>query len=150
MQLFFISDFRMVVQAIQPTIHNPFYFSSVSRTLAVPRTRPVRRAAMSPTFRPADVSRRTVEGKPICWWLPPPWGCSTGFMQTPRTLGQQFLFTLYLWYARPAFNRGLSMRPPPATIPTEALLKEGITFLIPLGNFTLVTFVSLLCVTTVA
>lgn len=39
------------------------------------------------------------------------------FMATPRTLGQQFLFALYLWYARPAFNTGLSMRPPPATMP---------------------------------
>lgn len=25
----------------------------------------------------------------MCWWLPPPWGCSTGFMATPRTCTQQ-------------------------------------------------------------
>jgi len=43
------------------------------------------------------------------------------FMATPRTLGQQFLFTLYLWYARPAFNTGLSMRPPPATMPDSTV-----------------------------
>ena len=30
------------------------------------------------TFLPAEVSLRTVEAMPICWWLPPPWGCSTG------------------------------------------------------------------------
>lgn len=40
------------------------------------------------------------------------------FIATPRTLGQQFLFALYLKYARPAFNMGLSIRPPPDTIPT--------------------------------
>jgi len=37
-----------------------------SRILAVPLTLPVRLAAIRPTLRPADVSRRTVEGKPIC------------------------------------------------------------------------------------
>ena len=47
-------------------------------------------------------------GASLCWWLPPPWGCSTGFIATPQTLGQQFLFTLNLWYALPAFNRGVS------------------------------------------
>jgi hypothetical protein len=26
-----------------------------------------------------------VEAWPMCWWLPPPCGCSTGFMATPRT-----------------------------------------------------------------
>jgi hypothetical protein len=40
---------------------------------------------MRPTFWPGGASRRTVEAWPICWWLPPPWGCSTGFMATPRT-----------------------------------------------------------------
>merc|ERR1711921_8362 len=118
--------------------------------LLPPRRRPVLRAAISPTFLPAGLSLLMVEGLPICWWLPPPWGCSTGFIATPRTLGQLFLLTLYLWYARPAFNKGLSIRPPPATIPTLALLKEGITFLTPEGSFTLVTPESLLCVTTVA
>merc|ERR1711926_22445 len=68
----------------------------------------------------------------------------------PRTFGQQLRFTLYLWYARPAFNSGLSIRPPPATTPTLARLNEGITFLIPEGSFTRVTPVSLLWVTTVA
>uniref|UniRef100_A0A1A9Z6N9 Uncharacterized protein n=1 Tax=Glossina pallidipes TaxID=7398 RepID=A0A1A9Z6N9_GLOPL len=33
--------------------------------------------------------------------------------------------------ARPAFRMGLSMRPPPATIPTIARLAEGTTFLAP-------------------
>merc|ERR1719495_468688 len=115
-----------------------------------PLIRPVRRAAMRPTLRPAGLSRDTVDGVPICWWLPPPCGCSTGFIATPRTLGQQFLLTLYLWYALPAFNRGLSIRPPPATIPTDARLNDGSAFLIPDGNFTRVTLVSLLCEMTVA
>ena len=54
----------------------------------------------------------------MCWWLPPPWGCSTGFIATPRTLGHSLRLALYLWYATPAFRMGLSMRPPPATMPT--------------------------------
>jgi hypothetical protein len=33
---------------------------------------------MRPTFLPAGVFLFTVEGLPMCWWLPPPWGCSTG------------------------------------------------------------------------
>lgn len=53
----------------------------------VPRSRPVRRAAMRPTFWPGGAERRTVVAWPTCWWLPPPWGCSTGFMATPRTCG---------------------------------------------------------------
>merc|ERR1719370_178372 len=89
---------------------------------------------MRPTFLPAEVSLRTVEAIPICWWLPPPWGCSTGFMATPLTLGQQLRLTLYLWYARPAFKRGLSIRPPPATTPTVARHRESRTFLAPEGS----------------
>merc|ERR1719313_1309765 len=27
---------------------------------------------------PGTASRRTVDGWPMCWWLPPPCGCSTG------------------------------------------------------------------------
>jgi len=42
-------------------------------------------------LRPCALSRRTVEGLPICWWLPPPKGCSTGFIHTPRTTGHSFL-----------------------------------------------------------
>ena len=41
------------------------------------------------------------------------------FIATPRTRGQQFLLALYLWYARPAFRMGLSIRPPPATTPVK-------------------------------
>ena len=43
------------------------------------------------------------------------------FIATPRTLGQQLRLALYLWYARPAFSKGLSMRPPPATMPMNQL-----------------------------
>jgi hypothetical protein len=56
-------------------------------TTVVPRRRPVRRAAMRPTFWPGGADLRTVDAWPMCWWLPPPWGCSTGFMATPRTCG---------------------------------------------------------------
>merc|ERR1711921_22319 len=116
--------------------------------LLPPRRRPVLRAAISPTFLPAGLSLLMVEGLPICWWLPPPWGCSTGFIATPRTFGQLFLLTLYLWKARPAFKMGLSIRPPPATIPIIARLADGRTFLAPEGNFTLVFLVSGLCAMT--
>ena len=66
------------------------------------------------------------------------------------TLGQLFLFTRYLWKARPAFRIGLSILPPPPMQPTMALLAEGITFLEPLGSFTLVLLVSGLWAMTVA
>ena len=63
----------------------PAHASRLLAVMAAPLRRPVRRAAMRPTFWPGGASRRTVEAWPICWWLPPPWGCSTGFMATPRT-----------------------------------------------------------------
>ena len=60
----------------------------------------------------------------VCvWQLQPPtseWRKALTFIATPRTLGQLFLMTLYLWYARPAFKSGLSILPPPATTPTTA------------------------------
>ena len=37
-----------------------------------------------------------------------------------RTLGQLLRLTRYLWYARPAFSIGFSVRPPPDTWPTVA------------------------------
>lgn len=43
--------------------------------------------------------------------------CKLTFIATPRTRGHDFRFALYLWYERPAFKIGLSIRPPPATIP---------------------------------
>src|SRR5439155_1170551 len=39
-----------------------------------------------PTFRPGGASYPTVDGLPTCWCDPPPWGWSTGFIATPRTL----------------------------------------------------------------
>lgn len=62
----------------------------------MPLRRPVRRAAMRPTFCPAEARRLAVEGCPMCWWLPPPKGCSTGFIATPRTWGHSLRFTRYL------------------------------------------------------
>ena len=79
-------------------------------------------------------SRRTVDGWPMCWWLPPPCGCSTGFIATPRTFGQLLRLTRYLWKARPAFSSGLSMRPPPATMPTAARAPEFTSFFCPEGR----------------
>merc|ERR1712080_782099 len=69
---------------------------------------------------------------------------------TPRTFGQLFLFTRYLWKALPALRMGLSILPPPAIHPTMARLAEGITFLEPEGSFTLVFLVSGLWAMTVA
>merc|ERR1712168_864432 len=133
---------KMTKSSYRPVYLSPLFLAPVRR--------PVLRAAMRPTLRPAEVSRRTVEAIPMCLWLPPPWGCSTGFMATPRTLGQQFLFTLYLWYALPALRMGLSIPPPPATMPTVARLAEGITLLEPDGIFTLVLLVSGLWAMTMA
>merc|ERR550525_804034 len=75
-----------------------------------------------------------VDGVPICWWLPPPCGCSTGFIATPRTEGQLFLLTRYLWYAFPALRRGLSRRPPPAMTPIIARASLETLFLWPEGR----------------
>mmetsp|Transcript_7688 Transcript_7688/g.13894 ORF Transcript_7688/g.13894 Transcript_7688/m.13894 type:complete len:87 (+) Transcript_7688:173-433(+) len=86
----------------------------------------------------------------MCWWLPPPWGCSTGFMATPRTLGQALRLALYLWYAFPALRRGLSIRPPPATTPTMARQLESTTFLVPDGSLMRVLRVSVFWLTMVA
>ena len=41
-------------------------------------------------------------------------------MATPRVRGHEFRFTRYLWYERPAFIIGLSIRCPPATMPMVA------------------------------
>jgi len=48
-------------------------------------------------------------------------------LKTAQTLGHEFLLTLYLWYARPAFSMGFSVRPPPDTCPTVARHVLGIT-----------------------
>lgn len=79
-----------------------------------------------------------VEALPMCWWLPPPWGCSTGFIATPLTLGHFFLWQWYLWNLLPAFKTGLSVLPPAATKPTIALASPLKVFLAPEGNLTLV------------
>lgn len=119
-------------------------------TLVVPRMRPVRRAAMRPAFCPATACREMVEAFPMCWWFPPPWGWSTGFMATPRVLGHEFLFALNLWNARPALSKGLSIRPPPATIPMVARADPETVFLAPDGRRSRVLFSSTECPMTVA
>merc|ERR1719316_2130610 len=101
------------------------YFLSSLTIFLPPLSRPVRRAATRPTFMPGGAPRFAVVGWPTCWWLPPPCGCSTGFIATPRTLGQQLRFTLYLWWLPPALSIGLSMRPPPATRPMIARHVDG-------------------------
>ena len=81
---------------------------------------------------------------------------STGFIATPRVFGHEFLLTANLCLARDAsgrrsqlgdvelfgiqdiLNSGLSVRPPPATIPTIPLAVLLITFFAPLGSLTLV------------
>jgi hypothetical protein len=66
-------------------------------------------------------------------------------MHTPLTLGQLCLLALYFQYALPAFNIGLSIRPPPATIPIIARFVDLMVFLAPDGNFTFVLLASGLC-----
>jgi len=99
---------------------------------------PVLLAATSPTLAPGGAYLEMVDGWPICCWLPPPCGCSTGFIATPLTTGQTFLFLAYLWYWFPAFKIGLSVLYPPAIIPIIALASPGSVFLEPDGNLTLV------------
>merc|ERR1712118_504417 len=101
-----------------------------------PRKRPVRRAAIRPTFLPGADARAIVVGWPTCWWLPPPCGCSTGFMALPRTFGQQLRLTLYLWKLFPALSTGLSRRPPPATMPTTPRHEEVMVLRVPDGKRT--------------
>merc|ERR1712130_333244 len=60
-------------------------------------------------------------------------GMLDGVHRNTTHLCQQLRFTLYLWYARPALRRGLSIRPPPATTPTVARHRLSSTFLAPEG-----------------
>src|SRR5207245_7512492 len=73
-----------------------------------------------PTFRPGGASYPTVDGFPTCWWDPPPCGWSTGFIATPRTLNAGLLKERYENHFLPAFVKGLSPRPAPATAPIVA------------------------------
>merc|ERR1719323_209440 len=61
--------------------------------------------------------------------------------RTPH-LGQQLRFTLNLWKLLPALSTGLSIRPPPATMPTTARQLEGTVFLEPEGKRIRVFFMS--------
>merc|ERR1719436_1123888 len=99
-----------------------------------PRRIPVRRAAIRPTFWPGTAAREIVVGWPTCWWLPPPCGCSTGFIAEPRALGQQLRLTRYLWKLLPAFSTGLSILPPPAAMPTTARHVAGTVLREPEGK----------------
>ena len=92
---------------------------------------------------------------------------STGFIATPRVLGQELRLTANLCFARDAsvedvsnqiffqdpsvniLSIGLSVLPPPATIPIIPRAPLGTTFFAPLGSFTLVLPSSGLCPTTV-
>mmetsp|Transcript_69160 Transcript_69160/g.186936 ORF Transcript_69160/g.186936 Transcript_69160/m.186936 type:complete len:223 (+) Transcript_69160:219-887(+) len=69
-------------------------------------------------------------------------------MAQPRTLGQELRFTRYLWKLLPALSTGLSMRPPPATMPTMARQVDGMVFRVPLGRRTRVLRLSSECPTT--
>jgi len=63
---------------------------------------------------------------------------STGFMATPRVLGQLLRLAANLCLARDALSIGLSVLPPPATIPTIPRTELLTTFLAPLGSLILV------------
>ena len=112
--------------------------SSFWMTFLPPLMIPVLLAAIRPAFLPLETSLLTVDGWPICWWLPPPWGCSTGFMATPLTLGQLFLLPLALYQELAALRSGLSVLWPPAQIPTMALQVDTTVFLVPDGSLILV------------
>ena len=112
--------------------------SSFWKIFLPPLIRPVLLAAIRPTFLPLEVSLLMVDGWPICCWLPPPWGCSTGFIATPLSLGQFFLFPLNLYHDLLALRSGLSVLCPPATTPIIALQVPTIVFLVPDGSLILV------------
>merc|ERR1712224_1060528 len=65
----------------------------------------------------------------------------------PRTFGQLLRLTLYLWKLLPALRIGLSIRPPPATIPITARQVAGIVLRDPDGKRSLVFFPSSECPT---
>src|ERR1035437_646428 len=118
-----------------------FYFSSLSPTFTsswLDSLLPVRRAAMLPTFRPGGAFRLTVFGRPGCCQPPPPNGWSTTFMATPRTRGYFAALERILWNFLPALTKGLSRRPPPATIPIIARQCGWSHFISPLGSCTTV------------
>ena len=50
-----------------------------------------------------------------------------------RTFGHEFRLALNLWKARPAFSMGLSIRPPPATMPIAARAFDVSVFFWPDG-----------------
>ena len=64
-----ISSYDLIDNLYKSRSH--VYTSSV---LNDPLTLPVLRAAICPDFLPADVSLLTQPEKPMCCWLPPPWG----------------------------------------------------------------------------
>lgn len=59
---------------------------------------------------------------------------STGFMATPRVLGHELRFTANLCLARDAFIIGLSVLPPPATMPIMPRTELLTTFFAPDGS----------------
>jgi hypothetical protein len=90
---------------------------------------------------------------------------STGFIATPRVFGHELRFTANLCFARDASGEnispgemyinchllsiGLSVRPPPATMPTMPRTLLLTTFFAPLGSLTRVFPSSGLCPMTV-
>src|SRR3989442_1555954 len=91
-----------------------------------------------PTFRPGGASYPTVDGFPTCWWDPPPCGWSTGFIATPRTLNAGLLKERYENHFLPAFVKGLSPRPAPATAPIVARQSGWNVWNCPEGSWTTV------------
>ena len=129
----------------QPSFSSNTNFPSLFPPLILPDLL----AAIRPHFWPATLYLPIVDGCPICWWLPPPLGCSTGFIVTPLILGHTDLLHLCLYILVLAFKIGLSVLPPPAIIPTVALLHPFNVFLLPDGNLTLVLDPSDECPTTI-
>src|SRR2546430_1473450 len=75
---------------------------------------------MLPTFLPGGVSRPTVVGFPACLCLPPPWGWDAAIIAWPLTTGHFRPRDFCRNHLGPAFKKGFSVRPAPATTPIIA------------------------------
>src|SRR5438445_554139 len=96
---------------------------------------------MLPTFLPGGVSRPTVVGFPACLCLPPPWGWDAAIIAWPLTTGHFRPRDFCRNHLGPAFKKGFSVRPAPATTPIIArhlsfrwmVRPEGIRSSVPAG-----------------
>src|SRR3989344_1067420 len=104
----------------------PLYVNSF---LAIIYLLPVLFGAIFPTFLPGGEFLADWVGIPFACELLPPNGCDTEFIDVPLTLGHILFFAVIANHLEPAFRKGFSVLPEPATIPMAAL-HSGMNFLL--------------------